>query len=187
MPETPIPDASAKKDYSITMEQANFYAIPILLVSAVLLLVPFWVIWGGGAIKEGFSDFFSWSLLPVLVIGIILHEAIHGITWMLAGRKPARAIKYGFQVKTFTPYAHCKEPLPARAYKTGAAMPGILLGLAPALAGMITGNGWLLFLGVFFTVSAAGDAIILWLLRNVPATALVEDHPTNAGCYVYSE
>lgn len=32
--------------------------------------------------------------------------------------------------------------------------------------------------------SAGGDWLILWLIRNVKAGSLVEDHPSKAGCYV---
>ncbi len=59
-----------------------------------------------------------------------------------------------------------------------------MLGILPAAAGLVTGNPWVMFFGIFFLLAASGDAVILWLLRGVPANALVEDHPTRAGCYV---
>jgi len=34
------------------------------------------------------------------------------------------------------------------------------------------------------TAGAGGDFLILWLTRHVKAGMQVEDHPTNAGCYV---
>jgi hypothetical protein len=75
----------------------------------------------------------------------------------------------------------------ARTYKIGAAMPGLLLGLLPASLALLSRNGWLLIYGVLFTWTAGGDALILWLLRNVEPGARVEDHPTKVGCYVLSE
>jgi hypothetical protein len=45
-------------------------------------------------------------------------------------------------------------------------------------------GGWTVY-GVIFLIAAAGDFIVLWVLRGVPGDVLVEDHPTRAGCYVY--
>jgi hypothetical protein len=37
------------------------------------------------------------------------------------------------------------------------------------------------------TFCAGGDLLVLLLLRGVPANALVEDHPTRAGCRLVSD
>ncbi len=127
----------------------------------------------------------------MFAVGIVLHELIHGLAWMYFGEKPRSAITYGFKLKTLTPYAHCDEPMDVHAYRLGAAMPGLLLGLVPWLAGVATGNGSVLIFGFIFTLAALGDAMILWLIRGVAPGSLVLDHPTEAGCYVidpdYSE
>ena len=70
------------------------------------------------------------------------------------------------------------------AYRLGTMMPGLLLGVFPYLLGIMTGNVWITFFGLFLTLAASGDALILWLIRNVKPGRLVEDHPTGAGCYV---
>jgi hypothetical protein len=75
----------------------------------------------------------------------------------------------------------------AGAYRFGAAVPGVVLGVLPALAGLATGGGALFLFGLLFTLAAGGDALILWLLRDVPAARLVSDHPTRAGCLVHGE
>ena len=72
----------------------------------------------------------------------------------------------------------------ARVYRWAVAMPGLVLGLFPSLVGIATGNGWVLLFGLFFFFAAAGDALILWLLRGVGGNELVEDHPERAVCYV---
>jgi hypothetical protein len=46
------------------------------------------------------------------------------------------------------------------------------------------GNLWLVLLGGLFILAAGGDFLILWSIRGVDKDALVEDHPTRAGCYV---
>jgi len=181
-----------RRDLSISMAKANLYSFTILPLVALLTAI-FVYLWGYDALSDG-STFERpvVGTIAVYVIGFLLvvfgtaaHEAIHGLSWTYFGGKSLGAIKFGFQVKTFTPYAHCKEPIEARAYRIGAAMPGLILSILPSLVGIVTGNGWVMLFSLFFTFGAGGDALILWLIRKVDAKALVEDHPTNAGCYVY--
>ncbi len=96
-------------------------------------------------------------------------------------------MRLGFSWKALTPYAHCAAPMPARAYRIGAAAPGVALGLLPAALAWATGSGAVLAFALLFTLAAGGDALILWLLRGVPPERLVVDHPTRAGCLVLPE
>lgn len=175
-----------KTDLSISMDKANVQSLLFALPIVGLLILSYSLRWGSAQFWLGFNALFENFLvfIAVFFLGVIVHELIHGFSWMLFGRKPFDAIKFGFQVKTFTPYAHCKEPLKINPYRIGAAMPGILLGLLPALIGIINGNSWLFAFGLLFTVTAGGDMLILWLIRNVSSDKLVEDHPTQAGCYI---
>lgn len=175
-----------KTDLSISMDKANLYSLALALPAALVLAVAYALRWGGSAFWAGFNSLFSNFFVFILVffLGVIVHELIHGFAWMLFGRKPFGAIKFGFQLKTLTPYAHCTVPLPVNPYRWGAAMPGILLGILPALIAIVNGNGSLLAFGLLFTVAAGGDMLILWLIRHVDRNKLVEDHPTNAGCYI---
>ena len=143
------------------------------------------MLWGWPALLRGLLLFGApLSFILVLLLGIVAHEALHGLAWRLAGRVPWSAIRFGFQLKTLTPYAHCAVPLEVRSYRIGTAAPGVVLGLLPLLVATVSGNGWLLRFGVFFSLAAVGDLIILWTLRGVPAGRRVKDHPTRAGCYV---
>lgn len=175
-----------KEDLSIPLDKANVYSLGISLPLAVLLTLAYLMVWETDRLREGLNALFGnfFIFLAVFAVGIVLHELIHGLTWMIAGHKPLSAIKFGFQARTFTPYAHCTEPMKVNAYRLGAAMPGILLGLLPALTGILNGNGWLFGFGILFTVAAGGDFAILWLLQDVESDKLVEDHPTQAGCYI---
>lgn len=168
------------------MAQANLYSLAIIVPAAGLLILGFIARWGVDALAQAWErmlDQFGWAM-GVLIAGIVAHELLHGAAWALFGRKPWTAIAFGFQWKTFTPYAHCREPMDIRAYRLGAATPGVVLGLLPAALGILLGHGPIFLFGLLFTVAAAGDALILWLLRTVEPGRLVEDHPTRAGCYV---
>lgn len=173
-------------DRSISIARANV-AMLLVVVPLMIVLIGLYVIaWGIGDFASGLERFLRWQVvIPTLVIGIPLHEAIHGLTWVVAGRRSFRDVRFGFQWKTLTPYAHLEVRVPATAYRWGAAMPGLILGALPYLAGLILGVGWIACLGLFFIFTAGGDMLILWLLRGVDGGALTEDHPSRAGCYVY--
>jgi len=63
-------------------------------------------------------------------------------------------------------------------------MPGFILGILVYILSLVFGNGDLFWFSLVHTSSAGGDWLILWLIRHVKAGMLVEDPPTNAGCYV---
>ena len=64
-------------------------------------------------------------------------------------------------------------------------MPAVVLGLVPSFIAYLSGNiFWLLF-GLFFTVAAAGDFIIVDTLRKENPNDLVQDHPTKIGYYIF--
>lgn len=170
-----------KRDLSVSMERANlivlFTSLPVILVQFLI----FNMVHGGEKMK------YTWSLgvlIGMILLGVVAHELIHGISWMIFGGKPSSAIKFGFQWKTFTPYAHLEEPVEVNAYRLGAFMPGFLLGILPYLFSVVLGDGNLFWFSLIHTSAAGGDWLILWLLRHVKAGTRVEDHPTHAGCYV---
>lgn len=162
------------------MVQANGYVILLLIPLGFVFFGPFYLLWGiPGPLDVGLVP-----LALLFIAGIVIHELLHGLTWMLLGKAPSGSVKFGFQLKTLTPYAHCTEPLEVGAYRWGAAVPGLVLGILPGVAALATGSSAMLVFGFLFTLAAGGDALILWMLRDVPAGALVVDHPSRAGCYV---
>ncbi|HKY53064.1 MAG TPA: DUF3267 domain-containing protein [Anaerolineales bacterium] len=172
---------TTKRDLSISMARANIIVSFIIIPVAILQFVIFTVLHG----LEQTAITWSLTFLIVLVLlGVIIHELIHGFSWVIFGRKPFSAIKFGFQWKTLTPYAHLKEPVEVNAYRIGAFMPGFILGFLTYIFSLLPGDGNLFWFSLIHTAGAGGDWLILWLIRNVKSGTLVEDHPTNAGCYV---
>jgi hypothetical protein len=170
-----------KRDLSISMARANFVVIFITIPVVILQFAVFVPVYGMKSLDPTWSPV---ALLVAVLLGVIIHELIHGISWVVFGHKPFSAIKFGFQWKTFTPYAHLKEPVEVNAYRIGGFLPGFILGILPYILSLILGDGNLFWFSLIHTSAAAGDWLILWLIRNVPAGTQVEDHPTNAGCYV---
>jgi len=168
------------------MERVNLLALPVALLPLLVTLLPFLLLWGGKMLVAGGKTLMTWYvILPLLVGGVLLHEIIHGLSWAYFGRKSLQSIRFGIHWKTLTPYAHCTEPMSARAYRLGAVMPGLLLGGIPAALGLAIGSGAWTIYGAIFLVAAIGDGIVIWVIRQVPGEVLVEDHPARAGCYVF--
>jgi hypothetical protein len=170
-----------KRDLSVSMERANivvlFIGIPVVILQFILF----------DQLHPSPDESREWNFLLlflVIILGVVLHEIVHGITWAIAGRKPWTSIKFGFQTKTLTPYCHITEPLEVNAYRIGAVMPGLVVGILPYVYSLMSGDiNWLWF-SLVHTSAAGGDWLVLWLIRNVKSGSLVEDHPTQAGCYV---
>ena len=170
-----------KRDHSISMAKANW----IVLLASIPLVTAQFILFIGLHGEVALNP--SWGsviLIAVILLGIIGHELIHGLSWRLIANKPFSVIKFGFQWKSLTPYAHLKEPVEVNAYRVATFMPGFLLGIVPFILSLLFANGNLFWFGLVHTSSAGGDWLILWLIRNVKAGVQVEDHPTNAGCYV---
>ena len=149
-----------------------------------ILTLPFYLLYGIESTGE-IIQFFKFKIfVPSIVLGIIVHEAIHGFTWSIAGKTPFSNIKFGFQLKTLTPYAHCKVPISMAAYRTGTLMPFVLMGLAPYIYSVLTEKQVVLGFGLFFSFGAVGDLMILWITRNVPGDKNVQDHPTEGGVII---
>ncbi|UZR96057.1 DUF3267 domain-containing protein [Chondrinema litorale] len=179
-------DQIIKEDISLSFDEVGGFSLPIVFYILFFFTLIFASIHGFGVLVSGWSvKLLLLLIIPVFLIGVVLHEFIHGICFSLFSGKPLSFIKYGFDRKSLTPYAHCKEPIRSGAYKIGALMPAIILGLIPYVISIINGSFYLFLFGTFFTTAACGDFLVLWLIRNLNRNAMVEDHPSRAGCYVY--
>jgi len=176
------------RDVSMSMARVNLLAIPVAIVPVLLLGSLFVLVNGWGAVSHSLALFRHIVYLVLIIAGgVVAHELLHGAAWAWYGHKPLTAITFGIHWPTLTPYAHCTVPLQAAAYRIGALTPALLLGVGPTLAAIFTEAHWLLFPGLVFTAPAAGDFMVVWMLRTVRSTQLVQDHPDRAGCLVYDD
>jgi hypothetical protein len=185
-----------KTELTLTAAEANVQALVFMLPILVLYMVPYVLLWPEQISLEAIESFvlahgvqvllYPFLMLLVFVAGAVVHELLHGLTWALFCQHGVKSIKYGVHWRYLTPYCHCQEMLPLRPYILGGIMPGLVMGLLPALGGMATGNLLLFLFGLFFSIAASGDLLVLWMLRRARATDLVQDHPEKIGCFVYS-
>jgi hypothetical protein len=185
-----------KEMLTINLVKANIYGILGMIPIVMIYTIPFFLIWKEkltflkfkNYVKDNLvndSFYISVSILIIMLLGIIIHELIHGITWSLYTKKGFKSIKFGILWKMLTPYCHCTEPLKVKEYVLGGIMPAIILGIIPALYAVVFGNIFILIFSIFFTAAAIGDFMIINLLRKENMNSLVLDHPTEAGCFIY--
>lgn len=185
-----------KEKLTIDLVRANIIGILILIPIVAIYGLSYYLKWHNDFSTDVLKKFVN-DLSPkvigsgmaiiflVMILGIVVHELIHGIIWARYAEKGFKSIKFGVLWKMLTPYCHCKEPLLVKHYILGAIMPAIILGLIPAIYSIIMGNIGLLLFGVFFTMTACGDFLVINVLRKEKMDSLVQDHPSEVGCYIY--
>ena len=171
---------------AIDIEKANIFALWIMVISGILFLVPFFMIWfEKNNFRELFGSFGDWGITFLFaIVGIVVHELIHGLTWACYTKNGWKSISFGVMWKMLTPYCHCNEPMHIRNYMVAAMMPCVVLGVIPAVIALFIGSLHLLALGVFFIAAASGDIWMTWLLTKENPKSLVLDHPSEAGFYI---
>jgi len=175
-----------KKEITMDAGEANVKALVFIPPILFIFGLPYALIWGN-KIANGFMDVALNGIfltLLVLFLGVILHELIHGLFWSFFLKNGFRSIKFGVMWKFLTPYCHSKEPLKLKHYRIGAIMPAIILGFLPALISLYTGNFGLFIFGVFFSIAAGGDLLMIWILYHENRNIWVQDHPDKIGCFV---
>jgi hypothetical protein len=172
----------------LSREEAESLAMPIwraqvisfvlIVPFAALSVLPHGVLWG---IPD--ENPLPLSVLVAFVGSIVIHEALHGLGYYWAGAERSE-IEFGFSWMGLAPYAHCAAPLRANPYRVAIALPGLVLGVLPLAAGLGLGLWWLTLYAFFMLVAAAGDTLLLWFMRGVPADTWTQDHPSEVGCLV---
>jgi hypothetical protein len=174
------------KEYIISILRANAIAVLLILPIGIIELTPFILIHGIEGISiKGIT--FSGAVFGVLrfalavTLGVLAHELLHGIGWLIFTKKGWRSISFGIKWEYMTPYCHCSEPLKPFAFVIGAVLPLLVLGILPVVLSYYSGSFTMWFYGFFFTIAAGGDIIAIWMLRKVKKGQLVLDHPNELG------
>ncbi len=173
-----------QKDLTIDLNKANIVMIFLFIAVMVISLVLFFVF--NTFPKLHISDMFI--TLGAYIISIFIHEGLHGLSWGLASKQKFKDIEFGYAAETMNPYGTCTTPLAKNKYVLGAAMPLLVLGIAPIVVGIAIGNFWMMLFGVIGTASAAGDMMIIKnIVSYVPSAkdVVYMDHPTEGGSVVF--
>ena len=179
--EEPLPQVEGyvaeKKTISILW--ANLLAVVLFAVVAVAGWAIMYSLWD----NLHFGGIDSLIFLVGIVLGLVVHELVHGVTWLLLLKKGFSHLSFGLM--TGAVYCHIDVPMDKRKYVIGALMPLLLVGVVPWVAAILSGSLTWMLVGAVMISGAIGDIMIVWTLRSEPASTLVYDHPSEIGCYVY--
>ena len=145
--ETLIQDGYTVKELTIGIVKANVYAILMALPLCLVTVIPFILVNRGKLYFEGNPLITSVLFVITLVVLVVVHELIHGLTWSIFAQDHFKSIEFGFMKEYATPYCTCTVPLKKGAYIAGALMPLIILGIMPAVIAIFTGSFFLLAIG----------------------------------------
>jgi hypothetical protein len=173
-------------EYTISTGKANLMGFLLIIPILVFALLPFSIIWDYNTFDSAKRIVFE-NFIVILIVGVFVHELLHGITWAIFAKNGFKSIKFGMIWSWLTPYCHCKEPLKAKHYAVGGAMPLVIMGIFPIIISLISGNGLMLSIGILFTWAAGGDIISLYMLRRIDSNESVYDHPDKLGFYVMDD
>ncbi len=163
-------------------QRINRFGLVILGICTFLFFFLWMWLHGFASLLAGFSAFFfNLRILLVFIGGILLHEGLHGLSALIFTGGKFRKIKFGFNTEMMAPYAHCAAPVKVWQYIVMAGLPGILMGILPAIYALITKEVWWYYFGFFFTWTAAGDIISIHALLKHPLKSYVLDHPDEMG------
>lgn len=186
--ETLIQDGYTVKELTIGIVKANVYAILMVLPLCLFTVIPFILVNRGKLYFAGNPLITSVLFVITLVVLVVVHELIHGLTWSIFAQDHFKSIEFGFMKEYATPYCTCTVPLKKGAYIAGALMPLIILGIMPAVIAIFTGSFFLLAIGFVMILTAGGDIMIVLKLlgyKSGAADVLIYDHPTQAGSVIF--
>jgi len=175
------------QDRSVSIPMANLLAGAMAAALAVPMVFLYRSVTGESvfSVLDGGP---GWGTAVVVIaavlLGSYLHELIHAAAFRRIGKASKAAVGVGVHWRFLTPYAWCKEPITAGAYRWVAALPGLILGVVPFLVSLGIAHPWTAVWGIFFTMAASGDFLVLLLIRDLPGQTRIVDHPSRCGCAI---
>ena len=186
--EAHIQDGYAVKELTVGIVKANVYAILMALPLCLVTVIPFIWVNRGKLYFEGNPLITMVLYVITLMVLVVVHELIHGLTWSIFAENRFKSIEFGIMKEYMTPYCTCTVPLKKGAYIAGALMPLIILGIIPSVIAIFTGSFFLLAIGFVMILAAGGDIMIVLKLLTYKSDAsdvLIYDHPTQAGSVLF--
>lgn len=125
---------------------------------------------------------FLWLSISI-IFGLFVHELIHAAVAVIFAKNGFKSINFG--AKDMTLYCHCSDPLKVKEYTIVLLAPLVIMGIIPAIVGIVILNpNWVLF-GIVFIAGAMGDIMVAWRIRKENPENTILDHPSEPGYLVY--
>lgn len=179
-------DGYKKKELTISLKKANteglLFPLPFAIVFALLYFFVF---------KHSFEGYNTIAFILVFIIGTVVHEIIHGVTWAIFAKNHFKDIEFGFIAKEITPYCCCQSSLKKYQYIIGSIMPFFLLGIVVSTISLFMDKGFTVFIfGILMIFGTGGDLSIIWLLltnKTNQKSVLYIDHPVDCGVVMFEK
>jgi hypothetical protein len=189
-----VADNYIKEELTFKTGREMIFAFFVVIISGLVFGIPFYLLWSE-KIQIAFNntevDFQSRLIavgvfLGIIIIGLIVHELIHGFFFALFCKNKFKSIKFGIALKKGYAYCKCKEILRANQYVVSLLMPTIILGIIPSIGSLFIGNSDLLLFGVIF-VGAGGSDILIFkkIAKEIKGSWLEEDLLNDEVLYIY--
>lgn len=151
-------------------------------ITLLLVGVPFVLLWGfpfpptskqiGTLLVMG---------LPAYLVSIIVHELLHAAAAWLTDTVSADQVTFGVRLKEGVVYAHIPGTPSLKNMRIIYGLPGLMLGVLPALIALVAGAPLLALFGWSMLLAACGDAFWLWESRWAKGAWRVRDSPDGLG------
>lgn len=177
-----------KHDLTVSILQAN--------IIAIIIMLPFVMFFGylyfrvNSTVDFVITGYSSIMFFLILIILVVFHEVIHGVTWGSFVNEHFHSISFGVIWKSLTPYCTCDEPLKKWEYIIGAAMPTLILGFGIATSSIFLNSPQLFLLSMIMVFGGGGDFLIIMkiiLHKELGRDTIYYDHPYECGVVVFEK
>ena len=156
---------------------AYLYPLPIAIIYGLIYCLS-----GNHTIMTDNLDNSFLLFLFFVIVSMVVHEGLHGLTWSCFAPNGLKDIEFG--IAKISPYCYCKACLKYRNYIIGMLMPLFVLGFGLAIVSYFF-NSTVFFLVVIVNIFAtSGDiSVVLKMIKNKSneENTLYHDHPKEAG------
>ncbi|MDU1311507.1 DUF3267 domain-containing protein [Clostridium sp.] len=175
-----------KHDLTVSILQAN--------IIAFIIMLPFVMFFGylyfrvNSTVDFVNTRYFSIMFFLILIILVVFHEVIHGVTWGSFVKEHFHSISFGVIWKSLTPYCTCDEPLKKWEYIIGVAMPTLILGFGIATSSIFLNSPQLFLLSIIMLFGGGGDFLIIMkiiLHKELGSDTIYYDHPYECGVVIF--
>lgn len=164
-------------EISINSSKMIVVVMITIFVTSTCILIPYSIITDEN-IKSIVNTWNVYTViigLLVFILGIVVHELIHGIFIAIFSKNGFKDIKFGISTsEVIAPYCDFKEDLNIWEFRICAIMPTIVLAFIPIILGFIIHDFIYLLGGCLFLIAGAGDFYLLWITKNLKKDVLIK-------------
>ena len=158
---------------------ANMFSLVFAGIIFAVLGFIYYRIWGYFIQQPSLNNI---NVLFLLVAAgfLFVHEIIHAIVW-----SKHTDVKFDFIFKSLFRLCYCENAIKMKKYIIGLIIPSIILGIIPAVAGMVLGNKAIFLFGLIMIAAGGDDFFAVYVLRKANKESWIKDMKSRIGFIVY--